>query len=133
MIRVGYFHRRFAGTYSIERQFNFVKAELSRDIYAEDIQVETSAGSIAGVLRNLIKMPTTAFDAYHVTGDVHYMVLWMPRKRTILTIHDCRSCLHYNRPKRFLYNLWWFKIPIITTRNITCVSEFTKREVVLKM
>ena len=72
----------------------------------------------------------------HVTGDIDYITLALPKKRTILTIHDI-SKIYFplKRKNKFLgslialINKWWFyRIPVMVAGYITVNSETTKTE-----
>jgi glycosyltransferase involved in cell wall biosynthesis len=67
----------------------------------------------------------------HVTGDVHYAALGLPRSRTILTIHDCGSVLAEENPIRRLLLRWlWFTLPVWWARYITVISEQTRKDLI---
>jgi glycosyltransferase involved in cell wall biosynthesis len=69
-------------------------------------------------------------DIFHVTGDVHYVTLVLPRKKTILTIHDC---VFLHRPpglKRTLLKWIFLDWPVRYCPVITTISEATKRDIV---
>lgn len=69
---------------------------------------------------------------HHITGDIHYVSLLMPKKRTILTVHDLVS-IHNDglNPifKRFVYYLWYY-LPLKHLKYITCVSEATRQDLI---
>ena len=86
--------------------------------------------SLAGIIRNLRFARRLKADIYHVTGDVHYAVLALPRKKTLLTIHDC---VFLNRPpglRRTLLKWIFLDWPVRYCRVITTISEATKRDIV---
>lgn len=66
----------------------------------------------------------------HVTGDIHYVSLVLPRNLTVLTIHDMGtlSRAHYSKFKYLLIYYLWFFFPIRYCKYVTCISEFTKEE-----
>jgi glycosyltransferase involved in cell wall biosynthesis len=69
---------------------------------------------------------------FHITGDIHYAVLALPKSRTVLTIHDC-SLLKKNRhrPLRFaLFWTLWYYLPIRRAVVTTVVSEKTRQELI---
>ena len=67
-------------------------------------------------------------DVNHVTGDVHYLALGLPRSRTILTIHDCHSLERLRGWKRWLLRLFWYDLPIRRSAVVTVISAETKRQ-----
>ena len=71
---------------------------------------------------------------HHITGAVNYLALTLPRKKTILTVHDIG---YYENPlneglKKVIYKWFWFKLPLKHVAFITVVSEFTKNKLIEK-
>lgn len=66
-------------------------------------------------------------DVYHVTGDVHFLTLALPPRRTLLTIHDL-GFLGRGRRKwqRWLLKKLWLDWPVAHSRLVTAVSESTR-------
>jgi glycosyltransferase involved in cell wall biosynthesis len=69
---------------------------------------------------------------HHVTGDIHYVVLALGKRNTILTIHDCVFLTRYNRwdLKYWLIKYLWYQLPIHFAKVITVISEKTKKELI---
>jgi glycosyltransferase involved in cell wall biosynthesis len=65
-------------------------------------------------------------SVYHVTGDIHWISLFLPRNRTILTIHDFGPFENGNLPvgfmRRYLYICFWFIFPILYLKKIHLIS-----------
>jgi glycosyltransferase involved in cell wall biosynthesis len=66
---------------------------------------------------------------FHVTGDAHYVVLALPRKRTVLTIHDAVFLERQKGWKRKLLRKLLLDIPVKYSRYITTISEKSKAEI----
>jgi glycosyltransferase involved in cell wall biosynthesis len=66
-------------------------------------------------------------DIFHVTGDIHWVSLLLPRKKTLLTIHDFSSFDNNNFSKnelvKFIYKIFWFKLPILYLKRIHLISN----------
>lgn len=71
-------------------------------------------------------------DVFHISGDIHYVALFTPTKKTILTIHDCGANHKRNKLKQAIYKLVWFKLPCLFSGSIIAISDFTKHELVEK-
>jgi glycosyltransferase involved in cell wall biosynthesis len=67
-------------------------------------------------------------DINHVTGDIHFIVLFLRRKKTILTIHDVGLLNHPNPIIRSLLKLFWVTLPVKRSAIVTTVSLATKQE-----
>lgn len=66
----------------------------------------------------------------HITGDVNYLNFFMIKKNTILTIHDVYPLYRTKGLRKYLLKIFWFKIPILKSKKIISVSNFSKSEIV---
>lgn len=69
-------------------------------------------------------------DIFHITGDVHYIVLALPAKKTILTIHDSVFIRESKGLKRVFFKWIFLKLPVKKCRFVTTISEKSKNEIV---
>jgi len=69
-------------------------------------------------------------DVFHITGDIHFIALGLPRRRTVLTVHDCGFLTHPHTAMRFLLWLFWLKLPVWWCAHVTAVSEATKADII---
>lgn len=66
----------------------------------------------------------------HVTGDIHFALLGMPKQGSILTVHDCGFMRHHNPLMRYLLWLFWLKLPIAHAQVVVAISEATKADII---
>ena len=82
-------------------------------------------------LRGMLEVAGQRADVYHVTGDVHFLSLALPRSRTVLTIHDVgfltrgRTAL-----QRWILKKLWLDLPVRHCSVVTAVSEATRAEII---
>lgn len=69
-------------------------------------------------------------EVYHVTGEMHYITLALPMKKTILTIHDLVTYENSQGLKKLLWKYLWIYLPIKHAKITTCISEKTKNDIV---
>jgi len=123
---------RSTGSFSIEASFDRMiecfpeNSELTLNKYTSSYY---SNGLIARVL-GMLEARKQCNEVNHVTGDVHFYVLAMPGKKTILTVHDCGLMNHPNLLVRFLLKLIWLDFPVRHCRYVTAVSHATKQEII---
>jgi glycosyltransferase involved in cell wall biosynthesis len=116
------------GQHSIERVFQEVRSALARDV-AVSVEVLPYAGrGMWNRLGNLRFAWRRRGELNHVTGDVHYLAFVLPGRRTVLTIHDCRSVHRLRGVRRAVFFLLWFRLPVRRVAAITVVSDWTRRE-----
>ena len=126
---VAYYHRKAgANTFSIEGVFTAVCGALPCKVQAKAWFCRFHRGFF-GRLYNMAEALFRQGTINHIVGDVHYLALSLPKRRTILTIHDCVSPRTTKGLRRLALVLLWYKLPVKRCAAVTVVSEFTKREV----
>lgn len=121
------YRKRHGDAYSIEELFHTIAGELGKQI--EVIEYET--GSRWDTFRDAWSLRKLKADVYHVTGDINYLVLLLPLKKTVLTVHDIGHYLFgLNGIKRWLYKLLWLILPIRLATAVTTVSVETYQNIV---
>lgn len=130
-IRIHLFFRRpLPGDhFSIERLFEAVSASLPAERF--EIRRLVCPFVSRGLTSRLASMVWAAFhqgDINHITGDVNFLGLFMRRSRTVLTIHDSASMERLTGWKRWLYGLFWLRIPIWHAEKVTVISDRTRDE-----
>lgn len=102
----------------------------------DDIHVETHIVKFqsTGVPRRLFDVLETAAQRgriVHVTGDIHFVVLGLLGRRSVLTVHDCGSSIDLGGElARSVYRTVWLRWPVRRATRVVAVSEFTKTELV---
>ena len=131
MTKVRYFFRKPGLNFSIERVFDAILQSQNLINQSDKVCVKFHRASLLHVLFNLFYVYTNRIQGInHVTGDIHYVVFALKRSNTVLTIHDMSSYHSSRGLKRFLIWLIWFYLPCIWVKNITCISEKTKQELI---
>jgi glycosyltransferase involved in cell wall biosynthesis len=129
--KVLFIFRRYDHIYvSIEKIFNAIGNALPEEFEYQRIEVPYSTNSIYSVIRNLLFLRKQRADIYHITGDIHYAVYALPRKRTVLTVHD-NVFMYKNRGlKRWLMKKLFLEYPVQLAGIVTTVSEKTREEII---
>ena len=114
------------GRFSIENVFSSIAPDLAEEA---DL-AESFLSSKWGSLRDLVALWRMRADVYHITGDVQYLAMLLPRGRVVLTVHDT-SHLQFNKRglRRLLYRLLWFDLPLACASQVTVISEATRQSV----
>ncbi len=69
-------------------------------------------------------------DINHVTGDIHYVTVFLKKRKTILTVLDCGMMHQLKGLKYEILKLFWYTIPDRKTVKITAISKATKEDVI---
>ena len=127
-----FLRKSYSDQYSIEKLFNGL-VPFFKENGAFDVKILSMPYASQGLfnrLKNLWFTYQNRGDVNHVTGDIHFIVFALPRKRTILTIHDCATAMRLKGIKLLFFNLLWLKWPTQWVKNITVISEKTKIDLV---
>ena len=129
-MRVVFFHRKPRPKiyFSIENLFNYIREALPGDVSWEVKELRYFS---EGFFKRLFISLEAAFSQRginHITGDIHFIAIFLRKKRTILTIHDVGFMNQSNFFVRFVLRLFWITIPVHRSAVITTVSTSTKLE-----
>jgi glycosyltransferase involved in cell wall biosynthesis len=122
------FRDKRPGNHSIERLFNAILPAIAEEFDCKSITIPSPPGNLFGIMRNIFYARSHSRGVNHVTGDAQYLAIFLGNN-TVLTIHDCGSIPHYRGIKRFLYKLFWYRLPILCSKYITVISEATREAV----
>jgi glycosyltransferase involved in cell wall biosynthesis len=115
--------------FSMERIFQQLSPLLAREMNVSSWSAPSSRFAPAELLRNICSAAKSRADVYHITGDIHYVVMGLPHRRTVLTIHDCVFLYQASGLKRKLLKWILLDMPVRRSRLITTISEATKRDI----
>jgi len=122
--------RRVPVAFSMERLFDDVRSAMPADIAFRLCNSRFDSKGVFARLYNILEARLRRARVNHVTGDLHFLVLGLPAKDTILTIHDCGNLHRLKGIRRALLKFLWFTWPLRHVRIVTTISEATKRELI---
>ena len=127
-MKVAYFQRRPRkdGNFSIEFIFDDVREHLRPTI---DAIIRRSPFESKGFVRRLVNTlvaPFLAEEINHVTGDISYVGILLPKHKTIQTILDCGPLLRTAGLRHWVLKKFWFEYPVRRCAHVTVISEATK-------
>lgn len=131
MFKLIYLFRNTSTFFSIENIFRQVAGELTREqaCQCESITLPSPGFNPGSLLKNARFVRKLPADIYHVTGDVHYIALFLPGKKTVLTIHDCVFMYQNRGFKKWVLRKLLLDWPVRHCRLITTVSDRTKKDI----
>lgn len=125
------FHQRKprAGSdHSVENVFVDVRQSLDGKVNSRTVICPFES---RGVLRRLANMASATLrqgDVNHVTGDVNYIGIFLPRSRTVQTILDCRHLMRSTGIRHLILKTLWVTLPIRNCAYVTVISDSTRKE-----
>ena len=129
-MNISFFFRKPSTVFhSIEEQFFAVQKKLPEELKFSNKFAEYHS---KGFLKRIFITIQAAFnqgDINHITGDIHFVALFLKKRKTILTVHDIGSVLNKRGLKYKVLRFFWFTMPFACVKYITVISEFTKFEI----
>jgi glycosyltransferase involved in cell wall biosynthesis len=117
--------------FSIEKVFQRVEGKIDpQTLHIKRLYMPFHRMSLSGVYKNIRFARQEKAQVYHVTGDVHYVVLGLPKAKTVLTIHDSVFMFQTKGIKRLLLYYLFLKWPVKRSAVITTVSEKSRQDII---
>ena len=115
--------------FSIERIFSMLKNNLGN--YTVTATYVPYVKLLPwNIWRNCRAASKTRADIYHITGDIHYVALALPGRKTILTIHDCVFLHVHKGLKRLFLKKLFLDWPVRRVKLVTTISEKSRQEII---
>lgn len=129
-MQVTYFFRKPQPQYhSIERVFNLIIENLPDSVDSKIYKLKSGEKGIVSRLKALVETNKNKGAINHITGDISYVALALPRKGLVLTFHDLESLLRDDGLKSKFLKWIWVKLPAQRATAVTVISEHTKKQV----
>lgn len=131
-ISVQIIYRKFNNTsFSIEKVFKTILPYMQKGVVVSEAFAETRSANVFSILKNIYSLKKRAIgNIFHVTGDIHYCVFAFPRKKVILTIHDCVFLTKHSGIRKWIFKYLWLKWPVRYSKLVTTISEKSKQEII---
>ena len=129
-MEVIHFFRKKTAFFSIERVFGQLEFEMRKFLTVRPVAAPSGGFSVKAIIRNIWAARSARADIYHITGDVHYLAFGLPRKSTILTIHDCVFLYQAAGIKRILLKWLLLNGPVRRCALVTTISESTRKDII---
>lgn len=128
--KVLFVERKPSSSVSIEKVFGQIAKKLSKDEFEPSFQQLSHPNNTFGIIKNLLFFRKAKADIYHITGHIHYIALILPKRNTVLTVHDL-GILHIRSGlRRYILKKLLLDFPVKRLNYITAISEATKKEIV---
>lgn len=133
-MEIVFFHRKGGrGFISIQESFRPIIDELSKKYDVKVYNVPHHRADPISIMKNIwfIHKNSTPNGVNHITGEIHYGVLGLWGKKSVLTIHDdyaMRKTRWGGLDKCYKW-LFWIFLPIKMCNVPICISPSTKRSI----
>ena len=131
-VKVTFFQRRhrIGHDFSLESIFADIRCRLAKKI---DSDVKISKFHNNGPLTKIYNIFEAALrqsgNINHITGELHFLDLFMKKETVILTVLDCGMVAKKKGIARYLVKWLYLKLPVRSAKIVTAISEATKQEI----
>ena len=129
-MKVHYYFRNKQLGFSIQTVFTTLIYEVCKYYTIRESYLVTPFADIIAIIRNLIfayKVQRLG-EINHLTGDVHYLLYVLDKKRTIVTVHDIMYYRNLHGLKKYLWKLLYI-YSLKKSAHVVFISEYSKKEV----
>lgn len=119
-----FMRRKRTGANSIEEIFKTLMPYFGREV--EMIELPCVGGDAWGCLRNMWFAWRRRGRVNHVSGEVYYIAMVLPR--CLVTLHDVGSISTGERVAQWLKRLLWITLPMRMARYVSVISENSRNE-----
>lgn len=114
-------------TYSIENVFEALMPYFPEEAKVQKVVLPHPSQGLWPRIKSILFARRQQGNVNHISGDVHFLALGLPRRRTILTIHDLVFLERSKGLRRLLLKWFWITLPVKRSAVVTVISEATAR------
>ncbi|GAF04923.1 glycosyltransferase family 4 protein [Saccharicrinis fermentans] len=123
-----YFRKPQPQYFSIEKVFEQVIAHMPKDIEPVIYKLKNGTNGWWGRLKALWEVWRNRGGINHITGDITFVALALPKKGLVVTFHDMESLAQYKGWRFMILKYLWVNIPVRRAQEVTVISEHTKKQ-----
>jgi glycosyltransferase involved in cell wall biosynthesis len=123
-----FFRKKRKSAFSIEELFEVILLNLPHNLQYKTCHLPEEGAKPQVIWKNGLFARKQQSEVNHITGEVHYLAFFLPKEKTILTIHDLRPLYRGNLLKRFILKQLWFYGPVKAAGYVTVISETTRKD-----
>lgn len=116
-----------------EKSIELVFDTIAKELDSPEFQIDKWYKPVGWrkTFRQIWQLRKKKYDLYHITGDVNYLWLFLPWRRTTMTIHDIGMYKNNSKTLKIrLFAYLSFFLPTFVLKHISCVSELTKQDLI---
>ena len=114
--------------HSIEKLFNTLVKDKNNNFNFKFLVCPFHSSGFFKRIYNCLWAFCNQGEINHISGDINFISLFLNKKKTINTFHDCYSLRRLSGLKRIIHKYFWFHLPIKKSTYVTTVSNFSKKE-----
>ena len=132
-MKILFIYRSKSSGPSIRRVFEPIEREMGRmGIEVDSIYLPHQSISPKNIFQNYLcikrKLKEKAYDIVHITGDVHYCLYFLGRRKSVITVHDLGFYTNYKLSPRLLFLRALLIRPLRKASMVTFISKKSLEE-----
>lgn len=129
-MNINFYYRNKKAGFSIAAVFDTIIAEVEKNNHVIRTFLPYPNANIPSILKNGWFARNAEKSNYinHITGDVHYLLWFLKREKTIVTVHDI---MYYHYLKGIKKKVWklLYITPLKRAAHVTFISDFAYKQV----
>lgn len=131
-MRILFIYRNHQMGFSIGKVFKPIELDMKRFCEVDSIELPCSNYAIGSLITNIKyvkqQIKKKRYDIIHITGTEHYLLPFLQKERTVMTVHDLGFYTNTKKGIRswFKYLLWIKTLPL--AKHVTFISNKSKAE-----
>lgn len=129
-MNINYYYRNMKTGFSIGVVFDTIVNEIGKNNQVIRTFLPYPNATISSILKNGWFAKSEEKDNYinHITGDVHYLLWFLRRRKTIVTVHDIMYYYYLKGIKKKIWKLLYIT-PLKRAAHVTFISDFAYKQV----
>ena len=129
-MNIHYYFRNKQVGYSIQTVFTTLINQINKYYTIRESYLKSPFANIIAILNNSVYAFKCQRDGEinHITGDAHYLLYVLNRKRTIVTVHDIMYYSYLHGIKKYIWKFLYIN-SLKRAIHVIFISESSKREV----
>lgn len=129
-MNINYYYRNKKTGFSIGVVFDTIVNEIGKNNQVIRTFLPYPNATISSILKNGWFAKSEEKDNYinHITGDVHYLLWFLQRRKTIVTVHDIMYYYYLKGIKKKIWKLLYIT-PLKRAAHVTFISDFAYKQV----
>jgi len=129
-MNINFYYRNKKAGFSIGTVFDTIAVEIENNNHVIRTFLPYPNASIPAIAKNGWYAKDKERNDYinHITGDVHYLLWFLKRRKTIVTVHDI---MYYHYLKGIKKKIWklLYITPLKRAAHVTFISDFAYKQV----
>lgn len=127
-MKINYFFRHPKVGFSIQRVFQTINQGIVETYDIEELFLPSPKSNFVSILKNGIFARKHQGNINHITGDAHYLLYFLKRAKTVVTVHDIMYFSYLSGLKKKLWKILYIN-SLKRAKKIVFISDFAKEQV----